>query len=68
MPPQKPPEGSREILFEMFAMGNIMKVIAIDSLTGTEVSIQGPVTAGDAALKKTAMRKLQYVLEKKGKK
>jgi hypothetical protein len=48
----------------MFAIGNIIKVVAVDSLTGIEVTMQGPATAGEAALRNAAARKLKYVLEK----
>jgi hypothetical protein len=56
---------TREILFELFPMGPVVKVVAIDAKTGVEVSIQGPASAGETMLKQTAMRKLLYVLNKK---
>ena len=54
-----------EIIFEFSAMGDSVKVCAIDPHTGTEVSIVGPVNAGEAALRRTAMAKLYYMLEKR---
>jgi hypothetical protein len=42
-----------------------VKVTAIDAETGTEVSIVGTPTAGEATLRLTAQRKLEYVLNKK---
>ena len=33
--------GDREVYFEFVAIGNVVKVTAIDSLTGTEVSAMG---------------------------
>jgi hypothetical protein len=63
----KGPETGREILFEFVQMGTSVKVMAVDALTGTEVSIVGPATASDYQLKQTALQKLKYVLEKKKK-
>ena len=54
----------REVYFEFLRMGSTVKVMAIDSVTGTEVSIIGPASAGEAQLKMNALRKLQYVLGK----
>jgi len=54
----------REVFFEFTRMGNYMKVVAIDSATATEVSIVGSPLAGEAQLKMTALRKLEYVLSK----
>lgn len=67
--PPPPPDARprREILFEIVAFGNVVKVIAVDAATGTEVSIQGPANAGEAALKNAALRKLDYVMSKKSK-
>ena len=44
-----------------------MRVTAMDTATMTEVSIQGPVNAGEEALKKNALLRLEYVLRKAGK-
>lgn len=54
-----------DVIFEFSAIGNSVKVCAVDSRSGTEVSIVGPVNAGEVALRKNAMAKLRYVLEKK---
>jgi phosphoheptose isomerase len=54
---------SREVLFEFSAIGNSVKVCAIDPVTMREVSIIGPVTAGEEALKRAALQKLNYVLD-----
>jgi hypothetical protein len=67
MTAKTPSETSREILFEFISMGNLVKVVAVDSKTGTEIVIQGPINAGQAALQRLAMQKMKYVLEKKGK-
>lgn len=55
----------REVYFEFRRIGSYMRVSAIDSVTGTEVTIAGDPKAGEAMLKQTALRKLQYVMAKK---
>jgi uncharacterized protein DUF6898 len=55
----------REVLFEFVRVGNAVKVSAIDSATGMEVSIVGDPTVGEAALKRLAARKLDYVLARR---
>lgn len=54
----------REVYFEFKRVGAYVRVSAIDSATGTEVTIAGDAKAGEAHLKQTALRKLQYVLNK----
>ena len=51
------------VLFEFSAIGNSVKVSAVDPVTLREVSIIGPVTAGEEALKRAALQKLRYVLD-----
>lgn len=55
----------REVFFEFRRVGNYVRVSAIDSVTGTEVTIVGDAKAGQIQLKQTALRKLEYVLAKK---
>ncbi len=55
-----------EVLFEMRAVGNAVKVSAIDPITNTEISIVGPATASPYTLKMNALRKLKSVLRKRG--
>ena len=55
----------RDVIFEFSAVGNSVKVCAIDPQTGLEVSIVAPVNNGEAALRRTAMAKLRYMLEKR---
>lgn len=57
---------SREVIFEFMPVGNIMRVSAMDTATLTEIVVQCPVTAGEAAFKKNALMRLEYVLRKKG--
>ena len=56
----------REVIFEFMPVGNIMRVSAMDTATLTEVIIQCPLGAGEAAFKKNALMRLEYVLRKKG--
>jgi hypothetical protein len=57
----------REIIFEFFQIGTTVKVTAIDAATGVEASIVGDPAAGEAALKRLATQKLDYVIAKKNK-
>lgn len=56
----------REVIFEFRSIGNVMKVSAMDVATLTEISVQCPVSSGTAAFKQSALRRLEYVLKKKG--
>ena len=60
------PLKNREIIFEFFPVGNIVRVSAMDTKTLTEISIQGPASAGEATLKANALKRLEYVMKKKG--
>lgn len=55
----------REVYFEMRRVGNYVRVVAVDAPTGVEVTVVGDAKAGAEQLKKTALRKLDYVLAKK---
>lgn len=52
------------VILEFFRIGRYVKVSAIDTKTGTEVSIVGDPMRGEAMLKRTAIQKLQYVMNK----
>ena len=54
-----------EVIIEFHYVGNAVKVSAIDPVTLTEVSIVGSPEIGEEELKRTAIRKLEYVLAKK---
>ncbi len=56
----------REVILEYYPVGQYVKVSAMDVETLTEVSIQGPASAPEAMLKKNALKRLEYVLKKKG--
>ena len=53
-----------EVFIEFVVQGNVVKVTAIDSASGTEASIVGPANAPKEALSQAAARKLKYVMEK----
>ncbi len=57
---------NREVIIEFANIGNIVRVSAMDSQTLTEISIQGPKSAGEETLKRNAIKRLEYVLKKKG--
>ncbi len=54
----------REALIEFHQVGAYVKVSAVDPDTLTEVSIVGDPAAGQAALERAALRKLEYVLDR----
>lgn len=56
----------REIIIEYYPVGNAVRVAAMDTKTLTEISIQGPKDAGEETLKRNALKRLEYVLRKKG--
>ena len=55
-------QGPREIYFEHIAIGNAVKVTAIDSVTAIEVSIVGPASASQGDLERLALQKLKVRL------
>ncbi|MCF8496303.1 MAG: hypothetical protein K9G62_06520 [Alphaproteobacteria bacterium] len=60
------PLRGREVLIEFLPIGTVVKVTAMDVATLTEISIQGPASAGQELLKRNALKRLEYVLRKKG--
>jgi hypothetical protein len=60
------PLKNRQVILEFYPVGNLVKVSAMDAQTLTEISIQGPASAGEATLKRNAIKRLEYVLRKKG--
>ena len=53
-----------EVLIEFIPQGSYVKVSAVDPVSLTEVAIVGDPSAGEDALRRTAIKKLQYVLAK----
>ena len=60
------PLKNREIIFEFFPIGAYMKVTAMDVATLTEISINGPVSTPQPILKQNALKRLEFVMRKKG--
>ncbi len=56
----------REVIIVFSPLGKLVKVSAMDTATLTEVSTQGPASAGEETLKRNAIKRLEYVLKKKG--
>lgn len=56
----------REIIIEYHPIGSYVKVVAMDAATLTEASIQGPASASKTMLKTNALKRLEYVMRKKG--
>ena len=52
------------VIIEFIRVGAYVKVSAVDPVTGIEASIVGNPASGEEVLKRTAVRKLRYVLEK----
>jgi hypothetical protein len=59
---------NREVFFETTRIGPYKKVTAIDSVTGIEVSVQGPVKVSDKDLQQLAINKLKLAVERQNKK
>jgi hypothetical protein len=57
--------GNDGVIFEFVSVGAYVKVSAIDPVTGIEASIVGDPLSGETILRRTALRKLQFVLDKK---
>lgn len=55
----------REVIFEFHRIGNAVKVSAVEAASGVEVSIVGDPSVGETALKRLALRKLDYVLRRR---
>ena len=55
----------REVIFEFIQIGAAVKVTAVDTESGIEVSIVGDPKVGETALKKLVRQKLDYVLAKR---
>ncbi|MCC6912763.1 MAG: hypothetical protein IT566_03580 [Rhodospirillaceae bacterium] len=55
-----------QVLFEIVAVGNAVKVSAIDPVTNIEVSVVGSIATSAYSLKMNALRKLKARLRKDG--
>jgi hypothetical protein len=54
------------VILEFVRLGALVRVSAMDPASLTEVVLQGPAAAGEAALRRAALRKLAYVLARRG--
>ena len=55
---------NEEILIQMTAIGNTLKVTAVHASSGTEVSFMAPKNTPMLSLKMMARKKLEYVIKK----
>jgi hypothetical protein len=55
------------VIVEMIAIGRYVRVTAVDTQSGTEATIVGDPRRGERSLRDAAVRKLRYVMAKKGK-
>jgi hypothetical protein len=55
------------VLFEFRRVGNSIRVVAVDPVTNTEITMVGAPGCGEETLKRLAARKLAYVISKKQK-
>ena len=63
MRPEDVPLG--EVLFEFYRVGKTVRVIAVDPITNTEITMVGAAAYGEEMLKRLAVRKLAYVIAKR---
>ncbi len=56
----------RQVIFEFFPLGQYVRVTAMDVQTLTEAVIQGAANAPEELLKRNALKRLEYVMKKKG--
>tara|TARA_Y100001001_G_C8004551_1_gene307556 strand:+ start:2291 stop:2497 length:207 start_codon:yes stop_codon:yes gene_type:complete len=57
---------NREVILEFTQFGQFVKVSAMDVKTLTEISISGPSSTPQPLLEQNALKRLNYVLKKKG--
>jgi len=57
---------NRDIIIEFTPVGNVVRVTAMDTQTLTEVIISCPAGTPEATMKQNAVKRLEYVLKKKG--
>lgn len=55
-----------EVILEFVPIGALIRVSATEPKSLTEVVIYGPASAGEAALRRTVLCKLDYVLARHG--
>ena len=60
------PLRNREIIFEIVTLGAYAKVTAMDVQTMVEGTIQGPRNTPEPVLRQNALKRLEYMMRKKG--
>jgi hypothetical protein len=55
-----------EVILEFVQIGALIRVSAMEPKSLTEVVIYGPASAGEAALRRTVLCKLDYMLARQG--
>lgn len=53
------------VIFEFLSIGSYVNVSAVDTRSGTEVSIVGDQRCGEAALRRGVLQKLENQVEKR---
>lgn len=56
----------RQVLFEFTQVGTVVRVAAIDAVSGVEVTVMGPATAARGDLQRLALGKLKARLQALG--
>jgi hypothetical protein len=56
----------REVIIELHPYGNLVKISAFDVVSLTEISIQAPKGTSQDIMKRNALKRLEYVMRKKG--
>ena len=56
----------REIIIEFHPYGNLVRISAMDAKSLTEVSIQAPANTAQNIMERNVLRRLEYVMRKKG--
>ncbi|MBP6819766.1 hypothetical protein V6B08_18910 [Ferrovibrio sp. MS7] len=54
-----------EVIVEFIRVGSMLKVVAVDTVTGLEVSMVGDPRRSTEEMKRLAAQKLRFVLAKK---
>jgi len=57
---------NREVIIELHPYGNLVKISAFDVASLTEISIQAPKGTSEDIMKRNALKRLEYVMRKKG--
>ena len=57
-------QAQREVILEYTQFGSALKVTAVDTATGTEVSFQAHPKTGPEEIRRLALAKLTYVINK----